>query len=255
MDRQQVLARLHLHAVLPVLAKVASFDSQAQEIIRDWKATIQFSYLGGPSVQLMFADGTCRVYRQPAARADLSFWFPNATLLNNMILGKGFTLPLINGFWNVSLIKGFMKLSKRLEHYLKGLDGQVLDPDTALKVLTCKLAVATWGSAVLAEFDPHLQEIGHHIPAGSVLNMVVKPDGPNFYIKKTASGSFLAGDGLVKDPTAELIFASPEIAFKLVNGQLDAMAAMGTQDIVVRGLVPMVDDISAILNKLEGYLA
>ena len=124
MDREQILARLNLLAVLPVMAKVVGFDDEAKRITQGWNATIQFGFLGGPTVQLKFDDGACRAYRQPAARADLSFWFPTPAMLNNMFSGKGLALPLINGFWNVKLIKGFMALSKRMEHYLKGLHSQ-----------------------------------------------------------------------------------------------------------------------------------
>jgi len=255
MDREQIVARLNLHAVLPVLAKIVRFDQEAQDIVKDWNATIQFSYLGGPTVQLKFNDGACRAYRQPAARADLSFWFPTAGLLNAMFSGKGFTLPLIKGFWNVKLLKGFIALTKRMEYYLKELDGKELPPELALQVLECKLSVATWASAVLGEFDTKLKPISDHIPPGGVVNLVIKPSGPNFYFKKTTAGSFLASDGLMKDPSAELTFASPEIAFQLVNGTLDAMAATGKGEITIRGLVMMVDDLSAILNHVEDYLA
>lgn len=255
MNREQILARLNLHAVLPVLAKIVDFDDEAKAIVKDWHATIQFSLLGGPSMQLKFDNGACRAYRQPAARADVDFWFPHAALLNNMFAGKGFTLPLIKGFWNVKLLKGFMSLSKRLEYYLKELDGKELDEETAAKVLTCKLSVATWGSAVLADNDPALKSIADHIPVGGTVNVIVKPDGPNVYFKRTTAGSFLAGDGEVKDPTAMLIFTSRTVASQLVDGKLDAMAAIGGGDVVVRGLILMVDDLNAIMSKLENYLA
>lgn len=254
MDRQEILARLHLHAVLPVLAKVVEFDREAREITQGWQATLQFGYITGPVVQLQFADGNCRVFRQAVAKADVAFWFPTPAMLNNLFLGQGFTLPLIYGFWNIKLVKGFMALAKRMEHYLKGLDGKELDAETTRQVLTCKLALATWGTAVLAECDPKLESFSSHIPAGATLNFVIKPDGPNFYLKKTNAGSFVAGDGSVSEPTAELTFASQAIASQLLEGKLDTFAALGSQEVVVRGLVPMVDDVSAILAKLEKYL-
>jgi len=255
MDREQIMARLHLHAVLPVLAKVVGFDEEARDIVKDWNATIQFSFLGGPSVQLKFDHGACRAYRQPAARADLSFWFPSAALLNAMFTGKGITLPLIKGFWNVKLLKGFMALSKRLEFYLKEQDGKELSGEMLKKVLDAKLSVATWGTAVLAEYDPSVKSMADHMPAGGTVNLVIEPDGPNFFFKKTSAGSFLAGDGEMKDPTSILKFSSPEIAAKLVNGDLDIMAALGMRDVVIRGYLLMVDDMSAIMNKIDGYLA
>jgi len=174
-----------------VIAKVASFDSEAQQIVRDWQAVIQFGYLGGPLVQLQFADGNCRVYRQAAAKADVAFWFPTPGLLNNMMTGQGFTLPLIKGFWNVKLLKGFMALAKRLEYYLKEQDGKELDAEMTTKVLTCKLAVATWGTAVLAGSEPKLAPLANHIPAGGTVNFRIKPAGPNFYFKKSEAGAFL----------------------------------------------------------------
>jgi hypothetical protein len=255
MDRQKILARLHLHAVLPVMAKIVEFDREAQAIVQGWNAAIQFGYVGGPAMQLQFADGACRAFRQAAVKPDVNFVFPLPVLLNNMLAGKGFTLPLINGFWNVKLLKGFMALAKRMEYYLKELEGKPLDDDLKRKVLTCKLAVATWGSAILAECDPHFATFAEHIPAGGSINFVVKPDGPNFYFKKANNGTFLAGDGMVADPSAEVSFADIHVAAQLVDGTLDVMAALGKQEVVVRGLIPMVDDVSAIMAKLETYLA
>ncbi|MDP8223008.1 MAG: hypothetical protein P9L99_06595 [Candidatus Lernaella stagnicola] len=255
MDRQNILARLHLHAVLPVLAKICEFDREAQDVTKDWNATIQFGYLGGPSAQLQFTGGKCRAYRQAAVKPDVNFWFPTATLLNNLFLGQGVTLPLINGFWNVKLIKGFIALTKRLEYYLKELDGQPLEGEIRQKVLTAKLSVATWATAILCEHDSAQAAFANHIPAGGTLNMIIAPEGPDFYFKKTGAGTFLAGDGKVADPTAELSFASPAIAMDLVNGAIDTMAALGKRDLVIRGLIPMVDDVSAVMENVESYLA
>jgi hypothetical protein len=239
---------------LPVLAKVVEFDREAQDLTKGWNATFQFGYLGGPTVQLQFADGNCRVFRQAAVTPDVHFWFPLPVLLNNMLTGKGLTLPLINGFWNVKLLKGFMALAKRMEYYLKDLEGQTLDDDLTRKVLTLKLSLATWGTAVLAECDPHVATLAGHIPGGGSLNFVIKPDGPNYYFKKANNGAYLAGDGSVAEPSAEVTFADMHVAADLVNGQLDTMAAVGKQDLVIRGLIPMVDDVSAIMAKLESYL-
>lgn len=255
MNRQDILARLHLHAVLPVIAKVAQFDAEARALTQGWNATFQFGYLGGPVVQLQFTDGNCRAYRQAAVKPDVNFWFPTPGLLNNMFTGNGITLPLINGFWNISLLKGFTKLSKRLEYYLKEQDGKKLTGDLAEKVLTCKLAVATWATAILAAHDPAQAVFADPLPSGATLNMVIKPNGPNFYIKKTTSGAFLAGDGSVAEPTAELTFANLDVAAALINGELDTMAALGKREIVIRGLLPLVDNVSAIMDHVESYLA
>ncbi len=254
MDRQKILARLHLHAVVPVIAKIVEFDREAQEITKGWEATIQFGYFGRPVVQLQFAGGKCRVYRQAAVKPDVNFFFPTPALLNNMFTGQGFTLPLIGGFWNVGLLKGFIALTKRLEYYLKELDGKELDDELTPKVLRAKLSVATWATAVLAEHDPAQAAFANHIKAGHTLNLVIEPDGPNFYFKKTKSGTFLAGDGKVADPTAELIFADPAVAMELINGTIDTMAALGKRELVIRGLIPMVDDVSAVMERVEGYL-
>jgi hypothetical protein len=147
-----------------------------------------------------------------------------------------------------------MALAKRMEYYLKELDGKELDDDLLRKVLSCKLSIATWGTAILAECDPHQKALADHILTGGSLNLIILPDGPNFYFKKAANGSFLAGDGTVADPTAELKFADQRVASQLVNGTLDVMAALGKQDVVIRGLVPLVDDVAAIMAKLETYL-
>jgi hypothetical protein len=254
MDRQEILARLHLHAVLPVLAKLVRFDEEAQAITKDWDATFQFSYLGGPVVQLQFTGGNCRAYRQAAVKPDVNFFFPTAGLLNGMFLG-GMTLPLIGGFWKIGLLKGFTQLSKRLEYYLKELDGKPLTDDLVPKVLACKLGVATWATAILCEIDPAQKVFADAVPAGGTLNMKIDPDGPNFYVKKTGAGAFLAGDGNVADPTAELSFTSTDVAMALINGELDTMAALGKRELVIRGLIPMVDNISAVMDHVEHYLA
>jgi hypothetical protein len=67
-------------------AKVVGFDEEARRITQGWNATIQFGFLGGPTVQFKFDDGACRAYRQPAARADRSWhWWSGDSSWHNAV--------------------------------------------------------------------------------------------------------------------------------------------------------------------------
>ena len=258
MNRETTLARLNLHAVLPLLEEVVAEDDEAGSLTRGWNAVIQFSVIGGPAAHLVFTDGRLVVKRGRTRWPTVGFAFPSASALNKMFSGQGFTLPLIwTGWWHPVMLGRFMKLTKRLDLFMKtdfseGFEGRMALPpyafDLAVKLF---LYAAVFGIKEVGESDPAVAQVVADLPNGTT-EMRVLPDGPVAHVIHR-NGRFAPARGEAAEPTVAMEFRDARVAMDLFQGRLDSMAAIGKCDIVLRGLIPLVDGLSAVMDRLDIY--
>lgn len=108
------------------------------------------------------------------------------------------------------------------------------------------------GLAAVGSTDPALAERLAHVPDGSVA--------------VTAPGSFSLGvvkRGLVISATdeapqacsARLSFADPSAALAVLSGRRPAVVALGSGEVTVNGLLPLVQGMFGILDRVSDYLA
>ena len=258
MNREKILARLNLHAVLPLLEEVVAEDIEARELVRGWNAVIQFSVLGGPAAHLVFTNGRLEVKRGRYRWPTVAFTLTSAAALNKMFSGSGFAIPLVwKGFWHPVMLSRFMKLTKRLDAYMKadygkGAAGKGSNDadgfDLALKLF---LYAAIFGIKEVGENDPDVSQVVAALPDGTA-ELRVLPDGPVAHIS-VRNGRFSPARGKAPGASVFMEFRDGRVAMELFQGRLDAMAAIGKCDIVLRGLIPLVDGLSAIMDRLGGY--
>jgi SCP-2 sterol transfer family len=253
MDYESVLARCHLHAVLPLLTELVEYDAQAKAIIAGWSGTFQFSCQGGPSEYLAFKDGKIEAYRGTTQWPTVALWFASPKDLNKMFTGQG--IPMMvpwRGVTKVGMLKGFGELSKRLEYYLQTPEEQ-LGPENLKFVTTLKMYLAIKALKEIGENDPHVSEMTGFIPNGTA-ELRVKPDGPVVHVR-IRNGLLMPDIGPAKKPDAVMEFSSVKVASELFNDRIDPMAAMVTGDLKVTGSFPIVDSLNAILDRIPAYLA
>jgi len=258
MNREKILARLNLNAVLPLLEEVVAEDAEARELVRGWNAVIQFSVIGGPAAHLVFTDGRLEVregrYRWPT----VAFSFTSAAALNKMFSGEGFVIPLVwKGWWHPVMLVRFTKLTKRLDAYMKadyseGAVGQASQGTEAFDLaVRLFLYAAIYGIKEVGENDPDMSQIIAALPDGTA-EMRVLPDGPVAHVS-VRNGRFSPVRGKATGASVYMEFRDARVAMELFQGRLDAMAAIGRCDIVLRGLIPLVDGLSAIMDRLGTY--
>jgi hypothetical protein len=250
---QNVLARLHLSAVLQNLEDVVKFDQEAKSIARDWNHTMQFSCPGNIAATIRFSGGNAKVTPEKTTFPDVALWFPTPTMLNRMFIGQGFTIPIPwMGVWKIALLKGFTALSKRMEHYLKPSEQTLADRKNFEFHVQCLLHTVVFGLKAVGENDPKVNHLVTSTRDG-VAEFRIK-GGPAAHIV-IDKGRLFPHKGPAANPSAVLELKDYDTAFGLFTGKLDAMALMGACDVRISGYVPIIDNLNAALDRLAIYLS
>jgi len=249
---QNVLARLHLSAVLQNIEEIVEYDPEAKKIAGDWNHVLQFSCPGGIAAHIEFGGGKARVFPGTTAMPDIGLWFPAPLLLNRMFTGEGFTVPIPwMGAWKIALLKGFTKLAERLEFFLKP-DEKTLSNKNHLEFHTrCLMNTAVFGLKAVGEHDDHVRPLIASARDGVVEFRIKK--GPAAFIT-VKNGRLHPHKGPAKEPSVVMELKNYETAFGLFSGKLDAMALMGACDLTVQGYIPLIDKLNAALDRLPAYL-
>jgi hypothetical protein len=251
MSNKIVKARLYLYAVLQLFEEVAREDKEAKKIASNLSGVLQFSAPSGLAAQVEFRDKGVKATPGKAKKADVILFIPTVKMVNNMFSGKGFALPLpVKGLLKIKLLLGFMKLGDRLAFYMEPGDKP---PKGEVKkiISTLLLYAAVFGAAEVGEADPEVKEAVKKIPNGTA-HVEVK-NGPSVYVTKTGS-EFTANKGRPRDYTAYLGFKDFDVAYGMLNGQLDLMAAIPVGDIEISGSIPMVDELGRLMERAGKYL-
>lgn len=248
-----IKAHLNVYAVLQNIEELVKLDKEMAQLIKDWDITIQFIVRGGPSAYLEFRQGACRHGRGAHPNPTVKLFFLSAKHLNNMFAGQGTPIPL-KGFSRLGFLqKDFAQLTKKLEFYLKPAPGQVAD-DSFIRInTTLTMYTAAYAVAELALLEPTCKKVAASTPAG-VFQMGVLPDGPYVHLRIT-QGAMEACKGTAAAPTALMTMKDLHTAHQMLGGHLDAFKAIVEGSIQLQGMIPIIDNIGLILDRVEAYLS
>jgi hypothetical protein len=252
MDHDTVLAKCHLHAVLPLLEELVEYDDEAKRIVADWNGSIQFSCPGGIAEHIHFAGGKATAHRGAAKNPTAALWFFSPKELNKLFTGEGFTVPIPwKGLFHLNMLKGFGEISKRLEYYMN-TPFEVLPAKHKNFVVKMKLYAAGRALKEVGENDPHVAAYTQGLANGAA---VLKITGGPAVTIRIRNGILSPEVGDIDSPNAVMEFGSFDIAAELFDDKIDAMAAIGSGDIKLCGMIPMIDNLNAILDRVSAYLA
>jgi hypothetical protein len=114
------------------------------------------------------------------------------------------------------------------------------------------LAVAALrGVAAVGSADPALDERLAHMPDGSV--SVSAPDAFSLGIVKRGR-TLTALDAAPERPSARLTFADAGSALAVLSGKRTAVVALGAGEVTVAGLLPLVQGMFGVLDRVSQYL-
>ena len=252
MTDSRTLAYINLYAVLGSLENLCELAPEASSLLTNKKPiSIGFEVKGGPSATITFKNGRCRM-EQGCSKCDVKLPFSSCEKFNGLIDGTVTPIPS-KGFHHIGfLLNSFTKLTDLLSKYMRPDPEDLKDPDffrisTLLLLNTITVAIAQIGNN---------DEIGKF----SASNMV---DGEiSFSIKGAASTTIRVKDhrllGIKKaseNPRAIMEFSSIELARDLFDGNVNAIACVGSGDIVMKGMISMLDNLNRILDRVALYLA
>ncbi|MBM4236392.1 MAG: hypothetical protein FJ152_07980 [Firmicutes bacterium] len=252
---QDVLARLHLGAMLPLLEDVAQFDDGVREATKNWNLTLQFQLPGGdPATALCFGPAGLKTHRGGVKGPKVTLTFPNARLLNDVFQGriKKSPRPNLRGLFHLKKLMGLDPVLGKLEYYLRPSADLLQIPETFAFCVRLNLYALAFGIQVLGEHDPEMKPVVSHLPDG-VLEIRIA-EGPSAHIA-VRQGRFIPGRGPAEKANAIMDFDGLETAWALLQGNLDLYAAVGGEKLRIRGNIPLLDGITPLLDQLSLYFS
>ncbi len=249
---QKTLAYINLYGVLGTLENLCELAPEASGLLTNKKPlSIGFEVKGGPSATITFVNGKCRM-EQGCAKCDVKLPFSSCEKFNGLIDGTTTPIPS-KGFQHIKfLLNDFTKLTDLLNKYMRPDPADLEDPDffrisTSLMLYTITVAIAQIGNN---------DEIGKfsadHMVDGEI-SFSIK-DGPSSTIR-VKNHRLLGIKKPCENPRAIMEFSSIELARALFDGKVNAIACVGSGDIVMRGMISMLDNLNRILDRVALYLA
>ncbi len=253
MNIDLIKANLNLYAVLKNLEDIAKFDPEIVKISKEWNVSIQFRVRKGPKAYIEFKNGECTVNRGKKRFAGIILYFLSPAHLNRMFDNQGNPIPL-RGISKLKFLTGdFVKLTGKLEYYLKPT-GELLRDKTYLALNTrLTLNTAAYALREIGELDKIGRAVSAHMRDGSVL-LKVLPDGPSVNVT-LKNGKILPAKGDVDRPMAVLLMKNMKLANEFLNGKVDTFAAVASGDVMIKGQTPMLDSLSLLLDRIPVYLS
>jgi len=239
-------------AILQNLETLPQVDPEMARLCAAWDVAVQFSVRGGPKAYVAFKGGTVRhglgIYRKPA----IKLYFISPKHLNAMFDGPGVPIPL-KGFSRLEFLKkDFSKLTARMTEYLKPGPEVAIAGDFLRGRATMLLHTAVYAAQTLSEMDDISKKVASHTPDGT-LQIEVGRDGPYAHAVFTG-GRLRVGKGRAEKPSARMIFPEVAAAHALFSGAVDSFQAIGAGNLVLHGLIPLVDNLGLIFDRIERYM-
>jgi hypothetical protein len=193
--------------------------------------------------RLRFTDGLAREVE--GGRADATLWFPREQdLIATLGGGKGRVLPLPGGLGFTKAVSGFRASTRRVGE-LMSLRGEALEAqlDDAAGLLMC---AALRGVCEVGMHDGWTAARSRHMPDGLIS---VRAGSLGGWVRREGE-RMVAGSGEAPGAAnAVLDLRSPRTAHGLLSGSIDAMAALGTGEVAIRGRLPLVRALLPLLAR------
>ena len=244
---------LNLYAVIKNLEDLTLYDNGMKELIKNWNLSIQFIVRKGPRGYIEFKKGECHVGQGRYKHPSIILYFLSPLHFNNMFDGTANPIPL-KGLSKLGfLTKDFPKLTDRLTYYLKP-EGDLLKNSEYLKINTIMLMnTAAFAIPEIAKGDTDGISVASHIPYG-VVELKILPDFHSVNITFSKDGVF-AEKGSAGKPSAVMAMKNIRVANDFLNGKTDPFTAIASGDVSIKGIIPMLDALGLLLDRIAEYIS
>ena len=246
----KLLARMHLHAVLPAFPELLKHSTEARKTIGERSFRMRFS-CRDLYADLCFIKGRCRYVQRPSGTPTIHLRYLSFRQLNRAFAGgsRSFALPLLNPLAIPRLIV-FSNLSSQLKGILE-ISGESGSAEQLLN-LRLSLHIALAATAILIESETFSRTLLGGPEEWSVRIRVAYSDLSYWIGRK--NGQTVWGRNPTAPAKAELQFSSADLAQKGLEGILDNMSAMNEGSLRISGHLPLVERLSQVLERVPLYL-
>jgi hypothetical protein len=250
-----VLSLLYLDAVLPCLADLAAEDPAARAIMGDTQASIALRILGGPGAVVSFDRGRISWSAASNARPSVTLLFYTRGHMNAFFAGAKWALPLpIWGGWNIGLMTRFSKLAARLEAVLDGHAEVLATAEGRRLYARLSLIAAGLGLAPLAAGDADAIRTLQALPPGLASFRIEGEPNSTVWFDLCAKGQASGWSEPPRRPDVSIVFGSLDMAYAAMRDEADTMAAIGSGEMTIDGLIPLADGLNVVMERLRIYL-
>ncbi len=255
----RVLARIRLAVTARLVAAAASRDPALAELsARPFRLALRVP--GLPRALVAGLDGRVSAWaggEVPALRlpADLTLLFPTPRDCARVLDGApGRVLPIPGGLGAGRALRFFRAAAAAAPRILKS-------PDTPPAVRASLLLEAAVSALVeTAASDPYVSPKLEHAPdglvvvdAGEGVRRALRKEGARLRLVPVPGSDADRPDAVRID--AVLAFRDPGAAVAVLAGKKSAITALGDCEASIRGLVPLVQGLFAVLDRASRYLA
>ena len=254
MTDQRTLAYINMYAVLGTLENLCELDDKAKEILStiEKPVSLAFDVKNGPSATLTFSKNGCRMDDGVNADCDIKIPVANCEKFNGIIDGKVTPIPT-KGLTKINfLLKTFTALTDRLTEVMRPSEEALKDADFFRLNTIC-----TFYTVSVA-----ISQIGNQDAIGKFSASNIVDGDIQIGIKDTVYSTIRVKDNhmiTIKQasdkPRAIMEFCDIELANALFAGTVNSIDHVGNGNIVIRGLISMVDNVNRILDRVALYLA
>lgn len=254
MTDQRTLAYINMYAVLGALENLCELDDKAKEILSGLEkpVSLAFDVKNGPSATLTFSKNGCRMDDGVNADCDIKIPVANCEKFNGIIDGKVTPIPT-KGLTKINfLLKTFTALTDRLTEVLRPSEESLKDADFFRLNTLC-----TFYTVSVA-----ISQIGNQDSIGKFSASNIVDGDIQLGIKDTVYATIRVKDNHLitikqasRQPRAIMEFCDIELANALFAGTVNSIDHVGNGNIVIRGLISMVDNVNRILDRVALYLA
>jgi hypothetical protein len=246
-------ALVDLCALVPEAKRLAENDALPGKK----PATVGFTVnanVGGPSMRLCFGDGVCTAL-DGADPCDIRLPFSSYEKFNGLI--DGTVTPFPNkGFTKLKfLTNNLTKLTALLERYLRAAPGALEDPVFFAASTTVMFFLIARAVIQVANNDKIGRFTASQIADGIVALSIKTGEKPLQAALSIKDHVFSFSRKVPERYNALMEFSSMDLARRLFDGKVSALACVGEGLITMRGNLGMLDNVNRLLDRVAVYLS
>lgn len=252
MTDTKTLAYINMYAILGTLENLCELVPEASSVLEGKKpVSIGLEVKGGPAATLYFKNGKCRM-EQGADKCDVKLPFSSPEKFNGLIDGTVTPIPS-KGFTHIKfLLNEFTQLTDILTKYMRPDEADLENEEffnASTSLLLCTITVA---AAQIANNDAIGKFSANNIVDGDIAILINGGPGTTLRVK---DHRIIAIKKPPENPRAIMEFSDMKVARDLFDGKVNAMESVGNGSIKMSGMIPMIDNLNRLLDRVALYLA